>query len=311
MKRLLLFTAFAIFLNLNMSAQQTLTLTIIETHKDGDVSVSFDDGEYENDAIDKLDDDDLDMGWEGEDLNIMTSFTRFQNVSIPQGAVIESAILTIYAHEDEADDAYINVYAEAADNSAAFAETEMLADITWTTAMVDWDCTEPWTMWEPYSSPDLKTVVQEVVDRAGWQSGNALTLFMQGEDQGASLLDNARDFESFENIEDPEDGGDGKHHPERIPVLTVTYTTGGASGISKVESKGFKVFPNPSNGYVNIVLEKIASDISVYGVSGQLVKSIQPTSLNQELNLSDLQSGIYLIKVKTSGQTMVQKLKIQ
>ena len=79
-------------------------------------------------------------------------------------------------------------------------------------------------MWEPYESPDLSPVIQEVIDREGWTPGNALTLFMKGEDQGASLLDNARDFESYENIEDPDDGGDGLHHPERIPSLEITYT---------------------------------------------------------------------------------------
>ena len=81
------------------------------------MSVSFDDGEYENDSIDKLDDDDLDMGWEGEDGNIMTSFTRFRNVTIPQGATINTAVLTIYAHEDEEDEAIITVYGEAGFNS--------------------------------------------------------------------------------------------------------------------------------------------------------------------------------------------------
>ena len=206
-------------------AQQTLTLKIIETGKDGETSISFDDGEYENDSIDKLNDDDLDMGWEGEAGNIMTCFTRFQNVTIPQGSVINSAVLQIYAHEDEPDPALINVYAEDIDDSPLFSETEALADRTMTEAKVDWDINEAWTMWEAYSSPDLAPVIQEVIDRPGWQSGNSLTLFMIGEDtQGYSLLDNARDLESYENIEDPSDGGDGLWHPERIPTLVIEYT---------------------------------------------------------------------------------------
>lgn len=298
MKRLLL-SALVVFIgSLFFTVYgQELTLKIIETHKDGETSVSFDDGEYENDSIDKLDDDDLDMGWEGDDLNIMTSFTRFQNVTIPQGETIVSAILTVYAHEDEEDEAIITVYGEAVDNSEAFAEDEALADRTFTTAFVDWTCSDSWTMWESYSSPDLKSIIQEIVDRPGWASGNALTLFMQGEDQGASLLDNARDFESFENIEDPDDGGDGLHHPERIPTLVITY--GEVSSINAQDTdQAANIYPNPvANGAITIDLPASVSSVRIFDVTGKLVFEESSVLHSITINTTDLTTGLYQVEV--------------
>jgi len=293
-----------------LNAQQMLTLKIIETQKDGDVSISFDDGEFENDAVDKMDDDDLDMGWEGEDLNIMTTFTRFQNVTLPKGAVIDSAFLNIYAHEDEADEARINIFAEAADNSPIFTEAEAITARTWTTAKIDWNITEVWTMWNPYRSPDLKTVIQEVVNRAGWASGNSLTLYFRGEDQGASLLDNARDFESFENIEDPEDGGDGLHHPERIPTLNIYFRI--PTSVSHAKSRSMSVYPNPSeNGVFTVSSEKPLTGISIYNVAGVLVKYVKADSGVVSVNASDLSKGLYVIKATSSDKTNIEKIIIK
>jgi len=288
-----------------------VTITIIETQKDGDVSISFDDGEFENDAVDKMDDDDLDMGWEGEDLNIMTTFTRFQKVAVPQGAKIDSAFLHIYAHEDEADEARVNIFAEAADNSAIFTEAELITSRTWTTAKIDWDITAPWTMWKPYRSPDLKSLVQEVINREGWVSGNSLTLFFQGEDQGASLLDNARDFESYENIEDPEDGGDGLHHPERVPTLKIYYSL--STSVSQAKNAhSFTIYPNPSaNGMFTIDMKDEVAAIGIYSINGALVKSVKPTGARTSVDASGLAKGIYMVKATSSDRVVVEKLIIK
>lgn len=314
MKRFFL-TALVLFMS-GLSAltmAQLLTLKIIETHKDGEVSVSYDDGEYENDAIDKLDDDDLDMGWEGEDGNIMTTFLRFQNVTIPKGATINSAVLHLYAHEDEADPANITVYGEKIDNSPAFTETEELDDRTYTTASVSWDITETWTMWEPYSSPDLKPIIQEIVNRSGWASGNALTLFFQGEDQGASLLDNARDFESYENIEDPDDNGDGLHHPERIPTLVIAYGNYHLSAETPASQAAFSMYPNPCNsGEVMLTFDRAESrEVSVFDIAGKNLRTVSASQSSLRLDLSGLSRGIYVVKVAGNSGSYSQKLILE
>lgn len=290
-----------------------LVLTIIETGRDGETAISFDDGEYENDVIDKLNDDDLDMGWEGDDLNVMTSFTRFQNVTIDQGTQIDSAVLVVYAHEDESAEARVTVFAEAADNSPLFGEDEALSDRTMTATSVPWIMTEDWIMWQPYHSPNLASLIQEVIDRPGWQSGNSLTLFMKGEDQGASLLDNARDFESFENIEDPDDGGDGLHHPERVPTLKIYW------GGTKVEEisyapEYFNIYPNPVSGSMLRIVPLISDadySVSVMNMNGQVVKHLPENSQMISIDVSDLRSGIYIIRTAQKGVVQNRKIILQ
>lgn len=310
MKHMLRFSLIALLALAAMPAlAQTVTLTIQETHLDGDVSVSFDDGEYENDSIDKLDDDDLDMGWEGEDLNIMTTFLRYRDVQIPQGATILSAVLTIYAHEDEADEAIITVYGEATDSTVSFTETEALADRDFTTASVPWVCSDSWTMWQPYSSPDLSVIIQEIVNRAGWVAGNPLTIFLQGEDQGASLLDNARDFESYENIEDPDDGGDGLHHPERIPTLVITYTT---AGVEDVKQVAVSVYPNPAiNHNLEIQLAApIQGEASLHSMDGKCVQRMAISGQSMSMDISTLPKGVYVLKVSDGTIDRTQQVII-
>ncbi len=295
------------------TATSPVELAIVQTHVDDGVYISFDDGEYENDSIDKVDDDDLDMGWEGDDLNIMTAYTRFQNVPIPAGASIDSAFINLYAHEDEYDEAIIKIYAEAVDSSVSFTETEALDDRTYTTTYVDWDITEEWTMWEAYSSPDIKTVIQEVVDRDGWKAGNALTVFMKGEDQGASELDNARDFESFENIEDPEDGGDGLFHLERVPKLKIYFSTT-TTAVKSVTISSFNIYPNPSDkGYINIGLSSSnPSEINIYNITGVLVKNIDNVKTDYvKVDVSSLKSGIYFVNVKQNNTSVTQKIILE
>ena len=79
--------------------------------------------------------------------------------------------------------AKVTIFGEAADDSPAFVETELINGRSWTTASVAWKIAEPRTMQESYRSLDFKTVIQEIVDRAGWASGNDLTIFLSGEDQ--------------------------------------------------------------------------------------------------------------------------------
>ena len=111
---------------------------------------------------------------------------RWQNVTIPQGSTINSATLTINVVNTSFDDPDVNIYGQAADNAAAFAATNNnVSSRTATTATVTWTATSIGA--GAKNAPELKTVIQEITDRAGWSSGNALALIIWGR-SGASLL---------------------------------------------------------------------------------------------------------------------------
>jgi hypothetical protein len=291
------------------------------------IDVSTDDCEQENDAIDTPYDDDLDAGWEGEegDANILTVGLRFQSLAIPQNAVIDSAYIKVWSHEGKsnADVAKITITGDATDNAVTFNETDLITDRPRTDASILWTVDEEWIIWEPYRTPDLSTIVQEIVDRDGWNAGNSIAFILQGEDQGASVVENAREFEAFENIADPEDTdpdgnpGDGQNHPERVPRLFVYFHGNVPTDINEViamdNSIQINAYPNPvEKGVLNINME--SSDearITLYDLTGKSVYSEFTRSKNNLIDVSELNSGLYILNVIQNNTSYNQRVIIK
>lgn len=105
---------------------------------------------------------------------------RFAGVAIPSGAAISSATVRFVA--DESDSVATNLVVRGHDvgNAGRFGLSGGVSTLVATDAAVSWNTVEPWTRGGVYHSPDLAAVVQEIVDRADWRSGNALTLIVSG-----------------------------------------------------------------------------------------------------------------------------------
>ncbi len=280
---------------------------------------SSDDAEQLNDEMDSLFDDDLDAGWEGapEDQNVAITGLRFRNIFIPKGAVIDSAFIQIWSHEGKsADDvARINISAEASDNAQTFTEEALITARPRTTAKLLWEVAEEWELWEKRQTPDLKDLVQEVVNRGGWTAGNAIAFILEGENQGVSDVENAREFESYENISDPEDGGDGQNHPERRPRLVVYYSSQSTSvnDLFSPSAKSLKVYPNPAlSGNINLELESDdAATVRLFDLQGRLLKTMLSSwGKNLVFQTGNLPTGTYYIQALQGRDVYVQKLVI-
>jgi len=278
------------------------------------VGTSSDDAEQEDTEMDALYDDDLDMGWEGDPtkLHVLTTGLRFQNIAVPKGVTIDSAFITFCSHEgkDAEDVADIMIYGEASDHAETYNLETLITDRPKTSASVNWVVAEEWEIWNFYRSPDLKTLLQEIIDRPGWEYGNAMALMFEGKNQGPSDFENAREVEAFENIADPEDGGDGKNHPERVAKLTVYYkwTTGIREGLNRIK---LDIYPNPlSHGDLTITLPSDEEAvISIYNTTGQLVltaNSVNASTLT--VNTGDLPAGIYMVVAKQGNTLASQKM---
>jgi len=106
---------------------------------------------------------------------------RFPNVTIPQGATIHNAalILTVY---DGYGGAQTTIYGDAADNSAQVSNGTDYSTRTLTSASVAWTLPgSPATNrvnGEEDISPNIASIIQEIVNRPGWASGNAISLFV-------------------------------------------------------------------------------------------------------------------------------------
>lgn len=99
---------------------------------------------------------------------------RFTQIDVPQGARIDSAYLEVYV--DERDDPSMYLYAQAVDDAPDFADSGPQYR-TWGRAHALWDTDDLGFGW--HQSPNISALIQEVVDRPGWASGNAIAILAQ------------------------------------------------------------------------------------------------------------------------------------
>ena len=102
---------------------------------------------------------------------------RFSGVTIPQGATIFTAVLVVEPESSGVDDARVVISAEDVDDAVNFVTDADVVSRIRTETTVDW--TQDGVA-VGGSSPDISAIVKEVIDRAGWVSGNALVVFMDG-----------------------------------------------------------------------------------------------------------------------------------
>lgn len=82
--------------------------------------------------------------------------------------------------------------------------------------------------------------------------------------------------------------------------------------IQHLEMK-FKVYPNPSNGIVNIEFQNNNSsirEVKVISLPGDIVYS-QKVDASSQIDLSHLKHGLYFLSIKENGQTSFSKIQIQ
>jgi type IV pilus assembly protein PilY1 len=138
-----------------------------------------DDGYYRTGAIYPS----YDFGRMGKSSGIeWDTYIRFQNVTVPQGATINSARIDFVSFQAESGTACnTNIFFNDSDDAVAPTTYQEYEALVRTTAFVAWDGISAWVREGEYSSPDISTVVQEVVDRGSWSSGNAMMLIWEND----------------------------------------------------------------------------------------------------------------------------------
>ena len=118
---------------------------------------------------------------------------------------------------------------------------------------------------------------------------------------------------SFYNDGDWE-GVDGRGDDDAI----IVKFTGGNAGITKTKQEtNIKVYPNPTNGQLkikNYELKEIGV-IEIFDVFGRIVVEaslcVRPSEIEQseiEIDVSQLSSGVYFVKIKTDKGELIEKV---
>lgn len=107
---------------------------------------------------------------------------RFTDIDIPQGTVITQASLELVADEVDSASTSLVIVGHDIDHSDEFkSDNRNISKRIETEASVPWTDVPAWTtVGELHASPDISGIVQEIVDRTGWSSGNALSLIVSG-----------------------------------------------------------------------------------------------------------------------------------
>jgi hypothetical protein len=137
---------------------------------------------------------------------------RFTGLSIPQGATIVNAFVQFRVDEATSTATSLTIQCQASDNAPTF--TSVTANISSrprTSTSVPWSPV-PWTSvgqaGPDQRTPDIAAVLQEIVNRPGWASGNSLAIIITG---------------TGERVAEAYDGASSA-----APLLHVEYATGGS-----------------------------------------------------------------------------------
>ena len=78
-------------------------------------------------------------------------------------------------------------------------------------------------------------------------------------------------------------------------------------------SENLSVFPNPTSGNIQFIHQAAndPADVLVYSTEGKLVRSFSGVNLNESLDLSFIDPGVYFLKIKNDQQMGIVRLMIQ
>jgi hypothetical protein len=136
---------------------------------------------------------------------------RFHNVIVPHKLTITNAYILFTTDETDSESTSLTLWGEDVDDAKVYENIDKnISDRSKTSASVDWNDIPAWgTVGETgvkQQSPDISGIVQEIVNRGGWDSGKSMAFIIEGLGK--------RVAESY-------NGSSSK-----APLLHIEYTTG-------------------------------------------------------------------------------------
>ncbi len=92
-----------------------------------------------------------------------------------------------------------------------------------------------------------------------------------------------------------------------IPANT-SFTEDCILGTNNFDPSSIILYPNPATKVLNIQSETVITSIEIINVLGQSLMSIRGTSNKEQLNVSNMSSGNYFVKINTAGSSSVYQI---
>ncbi len=267
------------------------------------VTQSSDDAEESEDASETyLSSSDLELVFDDfSNQNNQTVGVRFQNISIPANATILNAYIQFYADDTGSGQTDLTIRGELTEFSQTFFNSfGNISSRNTTQGAVNWSNVPPWTVTHEggidQRTPDLSTLVGEMITSSGWTYGNPLTFIITGM--------GTREAESFDGT------------TAEAPTLVIDYTVPQAEfdlGITEVQGVDTYMY-SQDNVFITTILKNCGlNPVDTFIVSYTLnngttvtdtvIQTISPNdsyihTFSQPFDL--ISSGSYSIEVEVS-----------
>ncbi len=199
---------------LNAQAQKTISVRISEADDDQEEWLNAKSGQTQSKTVGSLDpgSSDLEFGTEASGNDPQMVGMRFNKIQIPKGSIILNAYIqfTVDAIGKNNDPCNIFIKGEQSDSSLIFntsssfnitSRSKTSDSVLWNVSGSTWGTVGAATA--DQRTPNLKAIIERIMNRQGWKQGNPLTFFMYGT--------GTREVESFD--------GDAP----KAPLLVITY----------------------------------------------------------------------------------------
>ena len=253
------------------------------------ISASSDDAVETNDTDINTSSGYLSLG-RGGGVDVTDIGLRWENDEVPPRATIESAhiSLTGYGYGLEAG-VMTRIKGIKQSNAMPFSSSNRPSTQPKTTAATDWNLSS-WSASTPYDSPDLKALVQELVDQPGWTQDSPFAIAWEDNGTGAWRARYVFSYDDWQG-------------PANAPKLTVTYSDTYAPEISGVTTSS----ATSNEGTVNWQTDERATSQIEYGLTtnyGQQTTLDTALARNHEQVLSGLTTDTpYHFRVLSTDQS--------
>jgi hypothetical protein len=84
----------------------------------------------------------------------------------------------------------------------------------------------------------------------------------------------------------------------------VSDGTGASDGIDDVEGENYSVYPNPTNGMVNVKIDGEPAPIRIYNIYGQLLQELPAGATS--VDLTNYANGTYILRIGEATTKIVK-----